>query len=208
MEKLEKACFAELQDDEELCRKAACNDVEAEEKLVRKYGRLVRICARPYFLVGGDSEDLIQEGMLGLLSAVRHYDPTREVPFLVYAESCIRKRLYDAIKTASRAKRMPLNNYISFESPQFDETVAFTAYFQRDPEDIVIARECTDEIKRRLYDSLSKLEKEILTLYLEGMSYKEMSERVNKSAKSVDNAVQRIRQKLSRQLSNGEISGS
>ena len=207
MEKKENNYFAEL-DDVRLCKRAAENDADAEEKLVTKYGRLVRACARPYFLVGGDGEDLIQEGMMGLLSAVRHYDPSRGVPFPAYAESCIRKRLYDALKSASRAKRIPLNNYISLESPQFDETAAFTAYYQRDPEEIVIARECTDEIERRLYDSLSKLEKEILTLYLAGMSYKEMSERVNKSAKSVDNAVQRIRQKLSRLLCNGEISGS
>jgi len=208
MEKLENNKFSERCGDAELCRRAAANDADAEEELVKKYGTLVRICARPYFLAGGDSEDLIQEGMLGLLSAIRHFDPERDVPFRAYAENCIKKRLYDAIKSASRAKQMPLNNYISLESPQFDETAVNTAYCQRDPEDVVIAREYTDEIKRRLYDSLSKFEREILTLYLEGMSYKDMSVHVNRSAKSVDNAVQRIRQKLSRQFGNGDISGS
>ena len=208
MEKLDKLNVSGQCGDEELCRRAAANDADAEETLVKKYGTLVRVCARPYFLAGGDSEDLFQEGMLGLLSAIRHYEPGRDVPFRHYAETCIKKRLYDAIKSATRAKQMPLNTYISLESPQFDETTVHPAYYQRDPEDVVIARERTDEIKRRLYDSLSKFEREILALYLEGMSYKDMSVQVNRSAKSVDNAVQRIRQKLSRLLSNGDISGS
>lgn len=185
----------------------ACG-LDSEEGLIIKYSQLVRACARPYFLAGGDSEDLIQEGMMGLLSAIRHYDPDREVQFKTYAEYCIKRRLLDAIKTASRFKHTPLNDYISFESPQFDENVAPSAYCLRDPEELVIAREHVDEITNQIYGSLSRFEKKILDLYLEGMSYAEMSAQVKKSSKSVDNAVQRIRRKLSQQISSGDISRS
>ncbi|SHH62028.1 RNA polymerase sporulation-specific sigma factor [Sporobacter termitidis DSM 10068] len=190
--------------DVELWSMASSGDVKAEEELISEYSRLVKICARPYFLAGGDSEDLIQEGMLGLLSAVRHYDPARDVRFKTYAEFCIRRRLYSAIKSASRFKHIPLNDYVSLESPELDENGTLGMFFLRDPEESVIARERVDEITDCLYGSLSRFESRILGLYLEGMSYEEMAAKVNKTPKSVDNAVQRIRKKLAQYLKYGD----
>jgi len=179
-----------------LAQKAAGGDPEAEEALISEYTLLVRACARPYFLVGGDGEDLIQEGMLGLLSAVRTFDPTKGVKFSVYAEFCVRRRIYSAIRSAAGYKHTPLNSYISLESPQLDESNTHSACFLRDPEDFVIARESAVEVKKLLYGALSRFESDVLGLFLDGMSYKDMAVRLGKSSKSVDNAVQRIRKKL------------
>ena len=182
--------------DEILWQKANKGDVFAEEEILAQYSRLVRACARPYFLVGGDGEDLIQEGMIGLLSAIRTFDPTKDVSFKTYAEMCIRNRLYTAIKSASRFKHIPLNDYISFESSKFDEIKPPASYMLRDPEELVIARERVDEITECLKGALSSLESEVLGLYLKGMSYEEIASEIMRTAKSVDNAVQRIRKKL------------
>jgi len=175
-------------------------NTETEETLVSNYAWLVRACARPYFLAGGDSEDLIQEGMLGLLSAIRTYDPDKGAKFTTYAEFCIRRRIYSAIKMASGNKHTPLNSYISLESSQLDETNTQSAYFLRVPEDFVIAREQAGEVEKLLYGALSRFESDVLELYLEGVSYKEMATRLEKSDKAIDNAVQRIKKKLSKAL--------
>ena len=175
---------------------AAAGDTDAEDALVSGYAHLVRACARPYFLAGGDGEDLIQEGMLGLLAAIRTFDPSKGAKFATYAEFCIRRRIYSAIRSASGNKHTPLNSYISLESPQLDESNAPYAYFLRDPEDLIIARESAGEVERLLFGALSRFESGVLQLYLEGMSYKEMAARLGKPEKSVDNAVQRIRKNL------------
>ena len=182
--------------DEELWRAAANGDSEAEELLVMKYNKVVKACARPYFLMGGDSEDLIQEGMLGLISAVRQYDPEKNTSFKTFAELCIRNRLYSAIKNAARLKHVPLNDYVSFESPLFDESKTLAANNARDPEELFITQERLDEITGNITDSLSKLESQVLELYLEGQSYDEIARSIGKTPKSVDNSVQRIRKKL------------
>ena len=194
--------------DESVWQLAASGDASAEEELVARHARLVRMCARSYYLVGGDSDDLIQEGMLGLLSAIRRYDPTKGVAFVSFAEYCIRRRILDAIKSASRNKNIPLNSSVSLESPQFDEKLSPTALNLRDPEELIIAREQAFEIRTKLSVCLSRMEKTILDLYLGGMSYSEMAEVVKRSTKSVDNAVQRIRKKLARQLNNSGNSES
>lgn len=199
--------------DEALCLQAASGDRVAEEALVVRYNRLVRICARPYFLAGGDSEDLIQEGMVGLLNAVRVYDPAKEASFRTYAEVCIRNRLLSAIKAASRDKHTPLNNYVSFETPLFDRSADHYAYGtdpqrQEDPEAIMIGREEFRELMGVLKGQLSGFEAEILGLYLNGSSYSEIAAEVNRSPKSVDNAVQRIRRKLAQHFQSGDISES
>ena len=189
--------------DSELCKLAAAGNSAAEETLVVRYSRLVRACARPYFLVGGDSDDLIQEGMLGLLSAIRHYDPAKSVRFNTFAEYCIRRRIFDAIKASTRDKSIPLNTYISLESPRFDEIYSPVASMLQDPEDLFIANECAEELKVCFEGTLSTFENKILDLYLDGMSYSEMAETVGKTTKSVDNAVQRIKKKLGKQLTKG-----
>jgi len=184
----------------ELAQKAAKGDLAAEETLVFEHIQLVRACARPYFLAGGDSEDLIQEGMLGLLAAIRTFDPSIGVKFPTYAEFCVKRRIYSAIRSASGNKHTPLNSYISLESPQLDESNTHGVYYLRDPEDYVIARESIGEVEKLLHGALSRLESDVLELFLEGMSYKDMAARLGKSNKSVDNAVQRIRRKLAQIL--------
>ena len=176
-------------------------DRVAEERLAERYLRLVRVCARPLFLAGGDSEDLIQEGTFGLLSAIRQYDPESNASFKTFAEHCIRMRLLSAIKSASRQKHFPLNDGISLEQLSEEpgvHTSAFPEFFRRTPEELVLARESKEELYSAFLQCLSKLEIKVLNLYLEGLSYREIADRLGKSAKSIDNAVQRIRNKLGR----------
>ena len=201
------------QSDEILCTLTASGDRIAEEALVTRYNRLVRICARPYFLAGGDSEDLIQEGMVGLLAAIREYDSGKAASFRTFAEVCIKNRLISVIKAAARDKHIPLNNYVSFETPLFSGNGDHYAYgaadqLQEDPEAILLGREAFQERMRALEGQLSGFEASILRLYLNGLSYSEIAAEVNKSPKSVDNAVQRIRRKLAQQSSSGDVSVS
>ena len=199
--------------DEALCTLAASGDRIAEEALVMRYHRLVRICARPYFLAGGDSEDLIQEGMVDLLAAIREYDSGKAASFRTFAEVCIKNRLISVIKAAARDKHIPLNNYVSFETPLFSGNGDHYAYgaadqLQEDPEAILLGREAFQERMRALEGQLSGFEASILRLYLNGLSYSEIAAEVNKSPKSVDNAVQRIRRKLAQHHSFGDFSES
>lgn len=199
--------------DEELCVLAAAGSRQAEEELVMRYTRLVRVCARPFFLVGGDSEDLIQEGMLGLLSAVRSFQGERAASFRTFAEICIRRRLISAVRTASSGKHSPLNSYISFETPSFDRFAERTPPMvmglqQKNPEDILIHREELQEYLDTVKGQLSGFEAKVLESFLDGSSYREIAVQVDRSPKSVDNAVQRIRRKLARQFSSGEFSNS
>ena len=193
--------------DERLCELVACSDTQAEDLLVSRHSRLVRVCARPLFLAGGDSEDLIQEGMFGLLKAIRTYDAARQAQFRTYAEICIRSQLLSAVRRAACDKHSPLNNYISFETPLFD-TVGYSSDSKDDPEQMIIGKEEWKERMHALKDQLSGFETEILQLYLSGYSYAEIAQRTGKTAKSVDNAVQRIRRKVARQLNSGDISNA
>ena len=204
-----KFCYTDLSD-EALCQKALTGNPVAEEALVMRYTRLVRACARPFFLMGGDSEDLIQEGMVGLISAIREYMPGRESSFFTYAEVCVRNRMISAIRAASRDKHTPLNHSVSFETPLFDGTFDYTpssaSGSQTDPEALYISREELQERMSMLRSQLSGFEANILGLYLGGLSYAEIAAEVNRSPKSVDNAVQRVRRKLARPSKSGDIS--
>ena len=182
--------------DEELWKRAAEGDIRSEELLAERYVRLVRATARPYFLVGGDSEDLLQEGMIGLLSAIRQYDPGREASFETFAGTCIRNRIYTAIKSAQRSKHTPLNGYVPFDSLQFDEAQTHLSAPLTDPEEIVLARERVSEMSAAAQTNLSAMERRVLSLYLDGFSYEEIAHRLGRQQKSVDNAIQRIRRKL------------
>lgn len=191
--------------DERLCALVAQGDARGEEELVSRYTRLVRICARPLFLAGGDSEDLIQEGMVGLLHAVRSYDPARQAQFRTYAEVCIRSRLLSAVRAAGRDKHSPLNHYVSLEAPLFDTVMSAQG---DNPEDLLIDREIRNQRLSALMDQLSGFEAKILRLYLSGLSYGAIALQIGRTEKSVDNAIQRIRRKLARQLTSGDISES
>ena len=203
--------YSEL-DDNRLQELAAVGDRQAEERLVVKYMRLVRRCSRPFFLVGGAPEDLIQEGMLGLLSAIRQYDPKQNATFKTYAELCIKNRLLSAVKTDSRLKHNPLNDGVPLDSLLSEESqiplLAYTELFRRTPEEQVLARENKMELQQSFKRCLSPMERNVLRLYLDGLSYQEIAEQTEKPIKAVDNAIQRIRRKLAQNLDSGVISKS
>ena len=194
-----------------LCGLVSKGDREAEELLVIRYRRLVRICARPFFLAGGDSEDLIQEGMVGLLKAIRSYDPGKEASFRTFAEICIRSRLYSILRSQKLDKHTALDHSVRVEAPFFDSnsyTVGSSDIAQANPEDLLILQESFNEMWKRVQKQLSEFEAKILGFYLDGLSYQEIAVKVRKSPKSVDNAVQRIRRKVARQIHPGEVSKS
>ena len=201
----------ERQPDEELCLLAVAGNRLAEETLVARYNRLVRTCARPFFLAGGDSEDLTQEGMVGLITAVREYDAGKEASFRTFAEICIRSRLYSVLRASARDKQQPLNQSLSLDDSHFDSnplTSGTNNLAQRNPEDFLIDREHTAALLSGVRKQLSEFEAKILGYYLDGLSCREIAEAVSKSPKSVDNAVQRIRRKVARQLLSGDFSKS
>ncbi len=187
--------------DDELIILARNGDEMAEEILAKRYGKLVRICARQFFLVGGDGEDLIQEGMLGLLNAIRRYDPVGDASFKTYAERCIRNRLLTAVESANRMKNDPLNRGVPLDVWQReDDGMTHSDQFSvRCPEDIILEREQATEIRAEYRKRLSKFESEVLERYLDGLSYREIAVSMGKTEKSIDNAVQRIRKKFAKE---------
>ena len=199
----------ERQPDEALCLLVAAGNRLAEETLVTRYNRLVRTCARPFFLAGGDSEDLTQEGMVGLITAVREYDAGKEASFRTFAEICIRSRLYSVLRASARDKQQPLNQSLSLDDSHFDSnplTSGTNNLAQRNPEDFLIDREHTAALLSGVRKQLSEFEAKILGFYLDGLSCREIAKAVNRPPKSVDNAVQRIRRKVAQQLLSGDFS--
>ena len=199
--------------DEQLQSLAAGGDAHAEEILIERYTRLVRVCARPYFLAGGDSEDLTQEGLMGLLAAVRGYSGASGSPFRAYAEVCIRNRIVQAVRSASRKKHDPLNGGVSpgICNPLRRRIRASSVYParalpRRSPEEQLLERESEKEFYSTFSRCLSSFETEVLFLFLDGLSYRQIAARLDKNEKAVDNAVQRIRRKLARQKFPGDIS--
>ena len=195
--------------DEELCRLSREGERDAEEILVKRYTRLVRKLARPYYLAGGDSDDLIQEGMIGLIHGLREYEGGKSASFRTFAEICIRNRLYSAVRAAARDKHMPLNQSVPLEIPVFDSHTSVLGaplVSQTNPEDLIIGREGVRDKLSVVCRQLSEFEAKILGYYLDGLTTQEMAEAVSRSPKSVDNAVQRIRRKAARQLSSGDLS--
>ena len=193
--------------DESLSDLARRGDRDAEEILVKRYNRLVRQLARPFYLAGGDSDDLIQEGMIGLICAVREYDGQRAASFRTFAEICIRNRLYSAVRAAARDKHTPLNQSVPLEMPFFDgQSSCFGAMAGENPEDLIIGRERVQDALSDVRKQLSDFEAKILGYYLDGLTIREMAKAVLRSPKSVDNAVQRIRRKAARHLEAGDLS--
>ena len=193
----------ETMTDEELCALIQKDDRMAAEILAARYHRLVRCCARPYFLAGGDSEDLQQEGMFGLIKAMREYDAQHGTQFRTFAETCIRNRLYTVLRASVSGKNQPLNQSVPLQPSFFESSFSFA---QVDPEVLLIDREKTADLLEDARKQLSTLERTILELYLDGLTYREIAKAVGKEQKSVDNAVQRIRRKVARQLDPGDFS--
>ncbi len=205
------ACPPAAASDEALCRAAASGDRLAEETLVTRYAWLVRSCCRPLFLAGGDSEDLIQEGMLGLIKAIREFNGEKEASFRTFAEICIRSRLFTVLRASTRDKHKALNQSISIHAPDFDSssyTSGSSSMAQRNPEEFLIDREHTAALLSGVRKQLSEFEAKVLGYYLDGLSCREIAAAVDKPPKSVDNAVQRIRRKVAQRILSGDISAS
>lgn len=192
--------------DEAIVQYAHDGDAQAVEFLISKYRSFVRAKARSYFLIGADREDIIQEGMIGLYKAVRDFRADRLASFRAFAELCITRQIITAIKTATRQKHIPLNSYVSLNKPIYDEesdrTLMDVIHGNKvsDPEELVISREEFLDIERRMGEFLSELEWQVLMLYLEGKSYQEIADSLDRHVKSVDNALQRVKRKLERYL--------
>ena len=167
--------------------------------IMEKYKYLVRKKANALFLLGGDTDDLIQEGMIGLFKAVRDFDESQS-SFYHFAELCISRQIYTAIEAASRKKHGPLNSYISLsggdkDSPELpmEENLSVE---NRNPEQILIDKENVDLFLRKVHEQLSRMERQVLDCYLEGMNYRQIAKKLEKTEKSIDNALQRIRGKI------------
>lgn len=193
--------------DEQIIVEIHLGNTEALDYLITKYRQLVKIRARTYFLIGADREDIIQEGMIGLYKAIRDFRGDKLASFRAFAELCITRQIITAVKTATRQKHIPLNSYISLDKPIFDEESeqtlldVITNLDNRDPIQQMISQEEYMYFEGKLDEVLSSLEKEVLNLYLEGQSYQEISEKLNRHVKSIDNALQRVKRKLERHLS-------
>lgn len=176
----------------------------ALEHLLSKYRHFVQAKARAYFLAGGDYEDIVQEGMIGLYKAVRDFNGDKLSSFKAFAELCIKRQIITAIKSATRQKHVPLNTYVSLDKPLYEEeserTLLDIVCDQEmiNPEALIINKEELDYIEKKMGEILSELERQVLTLYLEGWTYQEISANLNRRVKSIDNALQRIKQKLGR----------
>ena len=192
--------------DEELVNIAQNGNDYATELIIGKYKNLVKAKSRTYFLIGADKEDIVQEGMIGLFKAIRDFKDNKQCSFKAFAEMCVTRQIITAIKTATRQKHIPLNSYISLNKPMYDEesehtlldTIVENKKF--DPEEIMITKESFSSIEEKMNDTLSKLEWNVLSLYLEGKSYNEIATLLNKCEKSIDNALQRIKKKVSKIL--------
>ena len=189
--------------DEKLIELSRDGKDEVIDYLLDKYKGLVRRKARTMFLVGGDTDDLIQEGMIGLYKAVRDYDVRKEASLLTFANLCIDRQIYSAINASNRKKHSPLNSYISFPLLNFlNDNVTNELYMDkqnvnhRNPEDLYIDRENVLHIEHMLEKELSAFEYEVLKMYIDGADYIEIAERMDKKPKSIDNAIQRIKKKV------------
>lgn len=187
--------------DEELLRLSAEGDGSAGSELAHRYRPLIRRCTRPYYLLGGDNEDLIQEGMIGLVHSMQSFDKKGGASFRSYAELCIKRRILDAIKAAGRLKHMPLNTGLSLDElndgSSSDRSALADMSYSPSPEELLIEREEKKNVYQLARSILSPLERKVMDCYLEGLSYEEIAQHCGKPAKSVDAALQRIRKKLS-----------
>ena len=198
--------FESMTDEEIVALAQQDGEDAALEYLLNKYKNFVRAKARSYFLIGADHEDIVQEGMIGLYKAIRDYREDRLSSFRAFAELCVTRQIITAIKPATRQKHIPLNSYVSLNRPIFEEDSdrtlldVITEETPSNPEEMLIDREDLSVIEGRIGSLLSDLEKQVLVRYVEGKSYVEISEEMNRHVKSIDNALQRIKRKLQKYL--------
>jgi RNA polymerase sporulation-specific sigma factor len=185
-------------------------DQSAMDYLLEKYKYLVRNKAKALYLIGGDKDDLIQEGMIGLYKAIRDYDQEKQNSFFNFADLCISRQIYSAIKASNRKKNIPLNTYISIYTPVYGESndneekeALVDIIYQKNvsnPEELVIDKENTSMIEYELVRRLSDLEKQVLSLYMQDLKYVQIAEVLGKEPKTIDNALTRIKTKLNQVL--------
>ena len=198
----------ESMEDIDLVREVRDGDDRCLEVLLSRYRNFARSKARSFFLAGSDKEDVVQEGMIGLFKAIRDFDLAQDTPFRAFAELCISRQILTAIKTANRNKHQPLNTSISLDAPaygddQSDRSVGDNLIAPQpvtDPAELVISAEEIEAIRDSMRDSLTQLEGDVLTLYMDGKSYEEIAGALGNHVKSIDNALQRIKRKLQRHL--------
>lgn len=204
MKKMDR--FKDLTDEEIVRMAQEEHDAEATDYIVHKYRNFVKAKARSYFLIGADKEDIIQEGMIGLYKATRDFRGDKQASFRAFADLCVTRQIITAIKTATRQKHIPLNSYVSLNKPIYTDESERTlmdvvsAAPVSDPEELIISRENFADIELSMNEVLSDLEWQVLTAYLEGKSYNEMSRELHRHVKSIDNALQRVKRKLERYL--------
>ena len=184
--------------DEELIEKLRQGEDDITDYILEKYKPLVRKKTNAMYLIGGETEDLIQEGMIGLFKAIRDYKPDKDASFYHFAELCINRQLYSALEASNRKKHQPLNSYISLSEQEHPDAVAAELLVDKEsgPEQTVIEQEVWEEYKKRLAQKLSRMENQVLQYYLDGNHYIQIAEMMGKNPKSIDNALQRIRQKI------------
>ena len=180
--------------DEELIDQLREGDRQVMDYICDKYKNLVRSKAKSMCILGGDSEDLIQEGMLGLFKAVRDYKPGKEASFATFAGLCIDRQMYSAVASSQRQKHQPLNSFVSLSEPVSEQELRLVD--EETPEEIMISRENVIGMHERIKERLSKFEYQVLELYLKGYDYTQISEKLGKQPKAIDNALQRIRSKV------------
>lgn len=192
--------------DEDIVLESQDGNVRAQEYLISKYENFVKSRARSYFLIGADKEDIYQEGMIGLYKAIRDFKKDKTTSFKSFAEICVTRQIITAIKTATRQKHIPLNTYISLNKPIYEEESdrtlldVLTGLKVTDPEELFISQEQVEAIQNDIVKVLSDLEQEVLMSYLDGKSYQEIACDLDRQAKSIDNALQRIKRKLEKYL--------
>jgi RNA polymerase sporulation-specific sigma factor len=199
-------------EDLQLVLKARNGSQSALDQLMRRYHGFVRLKASSYFLAGGDADDLIQEGMIGLYKAMRDFRHDKETSFRSFAELCVTRQMITAVKTATRHKHTPLNGYVSLNrsasSDEDGERLLSDILAAReicDPADIVISAWESEFIRRGVVESLSSFEAQVLRLYMDGRSYQEIADRLGRHAKSVDNALQRVKRKIEQHRASRDV---
>ena len=179
--------------DEELVSRLRDGESEISDYLMEKYKEFVRHKARTMFLIGGETDDLIQEGMIGLFKAVQNYQPDRDTTFQTFAALCIDRQLYSAIQNSNRQKHIPLNSYVSLSEEESD---GIEGKWTENPEAVIIDQESTRALEQEIHKVLSPMENRVLDYYLKGYNYVKIAKLMNKTPKSIDNALQRIRSKI------------
>ncbi len=198
--------------DEELLIRLRDGESGITDHIMNKYKNLVRNKAKTMYLLGADSDDLIQEGMIGLFKAVRDYDSGRDASFSTFADLCVSRQMYTAVQASRRQKHIPLNTYISLygtadtgRDGEAEELVnVLTAHFEQSPEELIIDKENVDRIEKTIEKELSAFEKQVLDLYMIGMGYQQIARILGRDDKSTDNALQRIKSKLKKAISKDE----